>query len=556
MRWLPLLLVLLLVAAGTWLYFHRSTPIQLATLVPESSICYIELNDWSRFVKELTAGDGWRQLSGAYGLPSDIKALSPAARAIALTGFGNNEQTLLARAQMAVVVSALEVRGTDVKPRLALIVETHGRAAALSQVIEERLPKLAESLFGQARREDSTYSGVRVVTYRGGRAEQQIYCAQVGSGLILANHTEPLFACIDTRQGRAASLAANESLQKARSLVSGSGGVFMFVSSSGVGRLLQFVAHLISRGALDSTSMASTLEGLISDTSAHAFNGIAYSLDFEAGKAVDRYLVMVKPDLAGRLQRAVKPVDVGAQGPQALRLVPSEAQEVTSLNVSDPAAALQGVEAALSSEIGVGPSFLLHTLLRSARESLFGVKSLSTPDGVTAVAFNRQGGDRLWLLQTRDRAEADRLSQELLGQHDATITREDYHGVEISVSSDSKRGAAAVVADFVALGPKELVIRLIDSNQRGEALASSPQFLNSARPDSPGVILTFSSVNEESAEMMKKIAEWSKSTTRPQVALRLPLAASSASFGEDGIRIETKSAFGNLPVVLSMMDGK
>jgi hypothetical protein len=175
---------------------------------------------------------------------------------------------------------------------------------------------------------------------------------------------------------------------------------------------------------------------------------------------------------------------------------------------------------------------------------------------VTAVAFNRQGGDRLWLLQTRDRAEADRLSQELLGQHDATITREDYHGVEISVSSDSKRGAAAVVADFVALGPKELVIRLIDSNQRGEALASSPQFLNSARPDSPGVILTFSSVNEESAEMMKKIAEWSKSTTRPQVALRLPLAASSASFGEDGIRIETKSAFGNLPVVLSMMDGK
>jgi hypothetical protein len=556
MRWLPLLLVLLLVGAGSWVYFHRSTPVQLATLVPESSICYIELNDWSRFVRDLTTGDGWRQLSGAYGLPSDLKALSPVARAVALTGLGSNEQTLLVRAQMAVVMSALEVRGTDVKPRLALIVETHGRAAALSQVIEERLPRLAESLFGQARREDSTYSGVRVVSYRGGRDEQQLYCAQVGSGLILANHTEPLFACIDTRQGRAASLAGNESLQKARSLVSGKRGVFMFVSSSGVGRLLQFAAHLISRGALDSTAMASALEGLISDTSKHAFNGIAYSLDFEAGKTVDRYLVMVKPDLAGRLQRAVKPVDVGGLGPQALSLVPPEAQEVTSLNVSDPAAALQGVEAALSSEIGVGPSFLLHTLLKGVRESLFGVKSLSTPDGVTAVAFDRLGGRRLWLLQTRDRTEAARLSQELLRQHDATITHEDYHGVEISVSSDSKLGAAAVVANFVALGPKELLTRLIDSKQRGEALTSSPQFLNAERPDSPGLILTFSSVDEESAEMMKRIAEWSKSAARPQAALHVPLAASSTSFSEDGIRIETKSAFGNLPVVLSMMNGK
>jgi Protein of unknown function (DUF3352) len=144
----------------------------------------------------------------------------------------------------------------------------------------------------------------------------------------------------------------------------------------------------------------------------------------------------------------------------------------------------------------------------------------------------------------------------LLGQHDATITREDYHGVEISVSSDSRRGAAAVVADFVALGPKELVTRLIDSKQRGEALTSSPQFLNAARLDSPGVILTFSSVNEESAEMMKRIAGWSKSAARPQTTVQLPLAASSTSFSEDGIRIETKSAFGNLPVVLSMIDGK
>jgi hypothetical protein len=556
MRWLPLLLVLLLITGGSWLYFHRARPVQLATLVPESSICYIEVNDWAQLVTDLARSDAWRKLSPAYGLPSDLKLLAPAARFIAMSGLGSNEQNLLSRAQMALVVGALEVRGSEVKPRLALIAETHGSARALSQIIAQRLPKLAESLFGQASREESVYSGVQVIGYRGGRAEQQIFCAQIGSELILANHTEPLYACIDTRQGRMTSLAGNESLQRARSLVRGGRGAFMFVSSSGVGRLLQFTAHLISRGALDSTSMASTLEAMISDTSAHAFDGVAYSLDFEAGKAIDRYMVMVKPDLAGRLQKGIKPVDTGTQGPEALRLVPSDAQEVTCVNVAEPAASLQNIEAAFSAEIGVGPSILLHALLKNARESVFGVKSLSTPDGITGVSFEHEGGHRLWLVQIRDRARAAQLSEELLGQRDTSIRREDYRGVEVSISSDSRRGASAVIGDFVALGPRELLTRLIDSAQRGDSLTSSPQFQSASRPDPAGAVLTFSSVNEESAGMMETIARWSKTSARPQGVVQLPLAASTTSFDGDGIRIESRSAFGNLPLVLSMVDGK
>src|SRR5262245_47689424 len=181
MRWLPLLLVLLLIVAGSWLYFHRTRPVQLATLVPESSICYIEINDWPRLVTDLTSSDGWRKLSPAYGLPSELKSLGALAKIVATTGFGNSEQTLLSGAQMAIVVGALEVRGSDVRPRLALIAETHSRTGAVSQIIDQRLPKLAESLFGQASREESDYSGVRVVNYRGSKAEQQIYGAQLGS---------------------------------------------------------------------------------------------------------------------------------------------------------------------------------------------------------------------------------------------------------------------------------------------------------------------------------------------------------------------------------------
>src|SRR5262245_11101225 len=139
MRWVPLLLVLLLLAAGGWLYFHRAKPVQLATLVPESAICYIEINNWSQLVTDLTSSDAWRKLSPDYGLPSELKVLSPAARIVALTGLGTNEQNLLSGAQIAIVVSALEVRGSDVKPRLALIAETHGRPAALKQIIDKRL---------------------------------------------------------------------------------------------------------------------------------------------------------------------------------------------------------------------------------------------------------------------------------------------------------------------------------------------------------------------------------------------------------------------------------
>lgn len=557
---LVLLVVLLLAAGGGWLYSRRVPRVQMEGYVPESALGYLEVNDVPRLLDRFTATKAWQQLAPAYGLSDKLRYAGKVGWLTRLTGIGTREAVLLARSQFAVAVTGIELRGEEVvRPRLALIAETHDSPETLRALIEEKLPQLAEYAYGQAVKETNEYSGVQVTIYRAPDGERRLLSAQIGGEWILANHPDPLRACIDTRQGRTPSMANNFYLRNARPSVQGEGELFAFVSGSGVARLLQFGANLISRGAVSAPPFAGAIKDLLADISERASDGVAYGASFENGAVIDRYALLFKPDMMDSLKAAIT---VSRDERRALKLIPPSIKDVTLINVEDPSRALDGIEAAISSRIGAGQSFLLHSFIVGAREAFFGLKAgeSAAPAIGTELAsfgFNSEIDDRVLLIAVRDRVLLNQLAERFLSQRGATLRHETYRGAEIIQSSDLRRGAAVFVGNFLALASRPQLIRLIDESQSGESLANAPQFMASSKPSPQAPVLSFSSVKDETGEMMAALTRWLAGESLPPVPAptlnQLPLAASATSLSESGIYIESHAPFGNFPFFITLV---
>src|SRR5215510_2870621 len=313
-------LIILSVAAGEWIYARRPKPVVMASYAPETALGYLEINNWPKLVDNLTSTKAWRELAPAYGVPEGLDyfgkigsfslgALGPLGDLIArMTGRG--EAAILARSQFALVISGLEVRGEQVKPRIALIAETHSDADFLREVAGKRLPQFAARAFGRIVKEGGEDAGIPFEIWRAGDSDKQLLTAQIDGELILANHPEPLRDCIDARLGRAPSMANNFHLRNSRPLVEpagADGAVFGFVTGEGVTRLLRFWTFLVSGDTLSKAAMAGMMGDVFTNFSSRATDGIAYGASFENGAVVDRYMLLCKPDLADALRVAVKP---------------------------------------------------------------------------------------------------------------------------------------------------------------------------------------------------------------------------------------------------------
>ena len=65
-------LILLLLAAGGWIYARRPKPAVMASYVPETALGYIEINNWPQLIDNLTSTEDWRELAPAYGVPDGV----------------------------------------------------------------------------------------------------------------------------------------------------------------------------------------------------------------------------------------------------------------------------------------------------------------------------------------------------------------------------------------------------------------------------------------------------------------------------------------------------
>jgi hypothetical protein len=558
------LFVILLIAIGVWLYSRRGSRVAMASYVPQSALGYLEINDWPKLLERFTATGAWQQLAPAYGIEGKLKYVGQASWLVSLMGIG--EPAMLARSQFALVVSGLEVRGEEVRPHVAMIAETHSDAGDLRQMLDKRLPELARRVYGREIKETGEYAGVPVTSFAGGDAGRRIFSAQIEGGFILANHPEPLRACIDTRLGRTPSMADNFYLENSRAIVKPDSDIFGFITGEGVTRLLGFGAFLLSNNALRSAGITDVLDEVLSDLASRTSDGIAYGASFENGEVVDRYGLLFKPELVESLRPVIK---ANRGEPQVLNFIPSAVKDVTIFNVENPDKTLDGIEAALSARLGVGRSFLLRQFMLGARGAFLGIKSgdsLQTAIGNEIASFGpaKEPQERVWLIAIRDRQQVVRILERYLSQPRAPgaareeIVYEYYSDREIINSRDAKKGSAAILGDFVALGRRGQLIDLIDALSDGKNLNTALRSAPASGPAVNGVVIGYSSVKGESGEMMAALARRLGGQEKPQSGTaafdRVPLAASATSLNDRGFYIESHSPFGNFPLFVSLFE--
>jgi hypothetical protein len=561
-RWgrrLLLFLLLLVAVSAVWLYWQRLTPVNLATYIPESAIGYLDINNLPEVVNRYTSTNAWQRLAPVYGIKQSYAG--KIFQLVRLTGLGTSEMLLLSRAQCAIVVTSLEVLGEEVKPRWAIIAETHSSPARLRGVIENRLPAIANQLFSEAQPEASTYAGVPIKIYRDRGGEKRIFSAQIESEWVLANHPEAMEACIDARLGRAANLAANFDLQQTRPLIGGD--VYGFVTAKGAARLTQFGAHVVGGRLLGESPLGEAFAGITTSFSSQVSQGIAYGMGFERGVVVDRYVWILPARMVDQLREAVRTTDGDSQ---LLTMAPA-VREMTIVRVHDPGKTFESVSAVVSSRLGVAESFIFRKFTLGARDALFGLSPGETAseafgDELASITLDNSADGRIWLFKVRDRGKMEALTSRFLTQRGAKVTREVRDEAQILVSSERRYGAAAFFTQYVALGSSEAINKLIDVRRSGANFIKTKEYQTTDSLSQRAPIISYSATLEDDQKLIEWLASRLSSaggaggTPHTNVPVEAwPLAVSNLMIIDRGLLMETHSSLGNLPFVISLFNG-
>ncbi len=534
------------------------------TYIPDSALGFLVVNDVPQVINKLTATQGWQDLAPAYGLDGKFAYTGWLATLGRWTGIGTAESLLFFRGQFALVITGIELRGDEVKPRWALVAETHGSEAAIKSLISERVAQLATRAYKNPVQESSEYAGVPITIFRAGT--QSLLTANIKSEWILANDPEALRACIDTRMGRAPAVSSNALLPAARQAVDKDGEVFAFVSQQGASRFSQFLAHLYAGKLLEATPLAGLLESLVSDISNGMVEGMAYSATFERGAVTDQYTVLCKPDVADGLKAAMK--ISGNKSPEKsalIKQVPAAIEGVTWFNLQDPSRSVDSVEKIVTTRIGVAQSFLFHKFFTTAKKIFLGLEqgengSSAIGSEVVRMKFAEREDEPVWLAKIVEKSAIEKIAMRLISQPNKGIKSEEYKGFALKISGDNKK-AFTVIEQFLAYGSSGSLKQFIDEKQKNLAWLQSSKFtaVQAQLEESEGAVMSFHSVTDESIKMMdslkKKLnAKAESKIVSSAVSEKIPLAASRTIVNDAGLQIVARSAFGNFPLVTSFVD--
>ncbi len=148
---LSIIVLVLLLAA--WVWWNLPEPVDMSAYVPAESIVYLEANSLPEIVSGLTSTDAWQALAPPAGLSPNVGKIGWLSRLSAWTGIGSAETVVFSRAQVAVAVLGFEVTEEsstvrDIKPRIALVAETHTGEGRAQAAVTKLIGKYARRKYG------------------------------------------------------------------------------------------------------------------------------------------------------------------------------------------------------------------------------------------------------------------------------------------------------------------------------------------------------------------------------------------------------------------------
>jgi hypothetical protein len=564
-------------AAAAYLVMRRPPRSDMERYVPATALAFVEIDSLPDLVDGLTDTKAWREIAPALGLSSQLRQLGFASDLLGRAGVGPDEAVVAARAQYAISLTGVdaEAGATDdgpyvhLKPRFALVVDTHARPETAARLVRERASIIAQRIYGDSAVEDSeSYQGAELLVFHGPQPERQLVAAAAGGIIVVANHASAAKSCLDAISGRESSLGDDGTLRQTRPAVDHGASVFAFVTEAGVAKLAEIGPALVASRFPADPDTVSSVAGLFEHISKQSTAGLFYSSEFASGGVVEKYLMALKPLVSEGLAEPLKPAP-GASFP-SLQLVPNDVQGFTILNVERVGELPERALKSLAPRLDIVATLALKQLVLSLRKQYGLDPSDAVGDALgdeLALASFDDGSPMAMIVRAADKARLAPIITRYLQEGGAKLATDSYAGTEINVSSNEDGRAAAFVGNYLVLGTRDQITKIIDTQASGSGVANDERLRAAiAKRPAGASVISYRPETADAGELMLAISKLTRVTDGSRELLeqdavraaldRVPPRVSFTEFRGSGIYTETRSAVGNFSLLASLFDGE
>ncbi|MGI9068428.1 MAG: hypothetical protein ACR2HX_18740 [Pyrinomonadaceae bacterium] len=559
LRWAWLLGLLAISLVAAWLLWVRPEKIDMAIYAPATSLLYLESNRPLAVVDTIVGTDAWRIVDKATGTQPVAQPKGWLQSFIGWTGIGPIESVILARAQLAVVVTDLgtteDGETLRVKPEGAVLIETHTTESRIRPPVEEALKKLAEITYGKPTARRTTIDGVEFIEWIAPEGSRQIVATIVGSLVIVGNSEQAVRSCLAVSLRRSSSLKEDPGLERMRLQLAGDRALtFGYVPSANSPHLLSVGVPLVMGRAPGD----SEFQRLVTTNAAKVFGSLGWSSHPFRNGVEDRYLISLQPAVIARL----KPNFARARTiTEIQRRWPDHVHSVTYYRFEDPAAVWQDLKAAASSQVDVLSAVVFSSLLKSALLS-YGIDEpeafLSAVKGELLTLRLDQNGERTMIIAgVRNQESLREIVKKRLGPN----SRSDRVG-DAEIREDSKgEWAVSLSKDVVVLG-SPLDVRRYSEGAGVNSTMMKDDDLRKITFFSPfsssANIVTYTDDSDRitvfiSAILAAKGTQSLASGPIEALIAELPYSATETTLGERGFERVTKSPLGQFSTLFPLL---
>ena len=554
----------LVLLAGVWLWWNRFQKADMAAYVPADTLVYAEANSLPAITSAITQADAWKALSAPAGIRTDLGQIGWLSRLALWTGIGPAEAVVFSRAQVAVAVMGFDAADAGdtlrVKPRYAVVLETHTSAGRARSAIETQVADFARRAYGEPRLEHKQVDGTDLATWSAPGGERRIILAIVESVAVIGNDEMAVRSCLAVRRGEQQNLSGTPQLEEMRERVASQGALaFGFVSAKGAARLLEVGATLYA-GQLSEDPRTQSAAAVVLPQLAKILGSAGWSARMTGGHMEDRYFLSLQNEVVARLRAPLTFAESAAQGtggamPGASDLLPADTYSISRYLSRDAEGAWRGMKGAIISQLDTVGAFVVSQLFDALLRP-YGINEPEPflravgPELVTA-RLDDAGASTVIIVEVRDEKALREYTAGRLGSRTKTELVGD---AQMVVSADEERGAVSFISGRLLMGSASSVRRCLEARAAGQTLSQADRFKEAARLASisgNANALTDTDDRGPARTFMTAIATQRGATVKDFNATefmraldQIPYAVSSTRLAEGGFEKITRSSFG------------
>ncbi|HUE81476.1 MAG TPA: hypothetical protein VMM84_05110 [Pyrinomonadaceae bacterium] len=548
------LLLISLILLGLW--WNTPRRIDMARYAPANSLVYLEANSVLEIAEQLSRTEAWKALDPPVQLNPGRWRNRLTTLFVGWTGIGSDEHVLLARSQVALVMTDLaameEGEVLNVKPAAAILIETHTSESRIRPVVEKLLGKFAKAAYQTTVHTRTTFQNLELIEWKSNGGDRRVIAVIDGSLIIIGNDERAVKSCLAVRRGQQLSLINDGELRQMRGRLNSANALtFGYVPKANSAHLLAQIAPLLfGRGPGDLQ-----LEKLLGSGASKLVESFGWSSQARAGGIEDRYFCEFNPAFASRLQ---VPLEAASISNDVWDLLPPTVHSVTIYNYKDPAAVWANFETAVSSQLDTLSALLADAIIKGSLMS-YGIKEpleffkTVHPELLTA-RLSQDAEHSLVIARVRDKTAVERVI--------ARETGSDRGNEDALAAQDI---SVAFVGEYILLGTVEDVRHCLRAHQESVTMARNGKIRQvthfSLDPSLAGV-MTYSDETQRVRGFIRALRvlnEFPSTTSVPPRDLddriaQLPFSASQTTVRDSGLERITQSSFGQfsnlLPLIL------